>query len=441
VSGAATSLPTLLARGDGETGVGGHFVSNYPPYAAWSSAGLAEVEAILARPPARDVPMGLYLHVPFCRKRCRFCYFKVQTDATADEVSTYVEGLVRELELWAQVPAIAGRAPRFVYFGGGTPSYLSTAGIERLLGALRSRLPWHSVEEVTFECEPGTVTEAKLRALADAGVTRLSIGVESFDDAVLEVNGRSHRSRQVEQAYAAARRAGLPQVNVDLIAGLIGESREQFEAGVRRTIELAPDSVTIYQLEVPPSTLLSREAGSVELLSWPEKRARAARAFELFEAAGYRVSSAYTVVRGDATFAYRDHLWTGADLLGLGVSAFSQVQGAHFQDEKDLAAWQARVEAGERPLQRGYAMSDDERLVREFILQLKLGRVEFERLKGRFGIDPAVRFADGLAALARAGLATVGEEAVVLGRDALLRVDSLLPLFYRPEHAVRGVAA
>ena len=107
-----------------KTEVGSYFVSNYPPFSVWNEGELPAVRAALGKPP-RDVPLGLYLHIPFCRKRCKFCYFRVYTDKRADDIETYVSALSREIELVSQVPAMGGRPFRFVYFGGGTPSFLS----------------------------------------------------------------------------------------------------------------------------------------------------------------------------------------------------------------------------------------------------------------------------------------------------------------------------
>src|SRR6476620_7229630 len=130
-------------------------------------------------PPA-VVPLGLYLHIPFCRKRCKFCYFRVYTDKAAPDVERYVAALSREIELVSKLPVMGGRPFRFVYFGGGTPSFLSSRQLERLVERLRAHVSWESAEEVTFECEPGTLSEATVHTLREIGVTRLSLGVEPF---------------------------------------------------------------------------------------------------------------------------------------------------------------------------------------------------------------------------------------------------------------------
>ena len=172
-----------------KTEVGSYFVSNYPPFSQWTVDQLDEVRSAMQSAPA-EVPLGLYLHIPFCRKRCKFCYFKVFTDKNSTEVERYVSALSREIELVSQLPVMGERPFRFLYFGGGTPSFLSGKQLTRLVDRLRANISWDQAEEVTFECEPGTLSESKVHTLRELGVTRLSLGVEHFDDEILRENGR-----------------------------------------------------------------------------------------------------------------------------------------------------------------------------------------------------------------------------------------------------------
>src|SRR6516162_3280942 len=158
-----------------KTGLGNYFVANYPPFSFWKPAHLPEAHAALNAAPKADTPLGLYLHIPFCRKRCKFCYFRVYTDKNARDVETYSEALIKEVELYSRLPIVGGRLLHYVYFGGGTPSYLSAAQLRGLMTRLRDHIPWDRAEEVTFECEPGTLQQHKLQTIRDLGVTRLSL--------------------------------------------------------------------------------------------------------------------------------------------------------------------------------------------------------------------------------------------------------------------------
>src|SRR5437899_4723817 len=140
-----------------QTTVGNYFVSNYPPFSFWKPEYVSEIYAALDRSPSpldphpSSLPLGLYVHIPFCRKRCHFCYFKVYTDKDSAAIRAYLDALLAELRIYAGKPFIGGRKPNFVYFGGGTPSYLSVDQLKHLHQAMDSLLPWDEVEEATFE--------------------------------------------------------------------------------------------------------------------------------------------------------------------------------------------------------------------------------------------------------------------------------------------------
>jgi oxygen-independent coproporphyrinogen-3 oxidase len=427
-----------------QTEVGSYFVANYPPFSVWTKEAVAsDARAALRTPPAVDVPLGLYLHIPFCRKRCHFCYFRVYTDKNAREVAEYLDVLVREWEMYARQPAITGRALDFVYFGGGTPSFLSTAQLQSLVDRLSAIAPWSAAEEITFECEPGTLTQGKLAAIRDLGVTRLSLGVENFDDAVLERNGRAHRSPEIFRAWEAARGLGFPQINLDLIAGMVGETDENWRDCIRRTVELQPDSVTVYQMELPYNTTISRDLlqGTGQfggVASWATKRAWVAEAFAALEAAGYQVGSAYTAVKDPSRtrFVYRDRLWEGADLVGLGVASFGHVSGVHMQNLDQWETYGEAIRRGELPLGRAYRPTSDERMIRELVLQLKRGSIRPVYFRDKYGVDVLERFREPVASIAADGyLAEASPDRLALNREGLLRADVLLRRFFLPQHA------
>ncbi len=428
-----------------QTEVGSYFVATYPPFSAWTTEAVEQDGKVaLETSPVPGVPLGLYLHIPFCRKRCHFCYFRVYTDKNAQEVNDYLDVLAREWVLCAARPAIAGRPLDFVYFGGGTPSFLSTKQLEGLVGRLSSLTPWQNAEEVTFECEPGTLTEAKLAAIRGIGVTRLSLGVENFDDEILELNGRAHRSPEIGRAYAFARSLDFPQINIDLIAGMLGETDENWRRNIDRTLELSPDSVTIYQMELPFNTTISgnllKGTGrfAQPVADWPTKRRWVREGFEALEAAGYHVRSAYTAVKNPerTRFIYTDRLWQGADMVGLGVASFGHINGVHVQNLDRWETYSEAVRRGDVPLSRAYRPTDEERFIREFILQLKLGSIAPAYFRDKYRVDVLDRFRDQLDSLRAEGyLQTATDKAVALTRDGLLRVDGLLTRFFLPQHA------
>jgi len=418
------------------TEVGSVFVSNYPPYSFWGADQTPHVREALAGPAPQDGLLGLYLHIPFCRKRCKFCYFKVYTDKNAKDVGRYLDALGREVEQYAASPRVAGRPLEFVYFGGGTPSFISAKQLRGLVSSVQASISWDGVREVAFECEPGTLTRPKLEAIREIGVTRLSLGVENLNDRILEQNGRAHTTKEIDRVAPWIRDLDFEQVNLDLIAGMVGETWESWKTTVQKTLEMDPDSVTVYQMELPYNTIYSKQVldgkTAVPVADWELKRAWQDHAFEQFEAAGYEISSAYTVVRRDsgARFVYRDSVWQGCDLLGAGIASFSHVDGVHFQNEPSWTPYLERIEAGESTVTRAYRTSERERWNREAILQLKLGRLDPAYFERKFGIDLFEEFAPVLEQLKRDGMLDAGEGSICLTRQGLLRVDSLLPAFY-----------
>jgi oxygen-independent coproporphyrinogen-3 oxidase len=429
-----------MSTGTSKTEVGSYFISNYPPFSAWSIDQLANVRAAMQSPPA-DVPLGLYLHIPFCRKRCKFCYFKVFTDKNSAEVERYLAALSREIELISKLPTMGRRPFRFVYFGGGTPSFLSSRQLERLVERLRANVSWQSAEEVTFECEPGTLSEAKVHTLREIGVTRLSLGVEHFDDAILADNGRAHESPEIYKAWPWIQSAGFYNTNIDLIAGMVGETWDKWRDAVRRAIELDADSVTIYQMELPFNTVYSKDilGGVIEtpVADWPMKRAWVDYAFDELATAGYSVSSAYTMVKDPkrVNFSYRDNLWQGSDLLATGIASFGQISGAHYQNYPEWEQYCGSLEEGQLPLSRGLRLSHHQRLVREMILQLKRGYLNADYFREKFEVDILDQWSDIWSEYEQEGHCTIDREAgrIALTREGLLQVDSLLPPFFEPQ--------
>ena len=428
-----------------KTDVGSYFISNYPPYSQWTNEKLPEVEKALGSASTEQTPLGLYLHIPFCRKRCKFCYFKVFTDVKAAEVQRYVDALCNEISLVSQLPVMSERPFRFVYFGGGTPSFLSPKQLTKLADRLREHITWDGAEEVTFECEPGTLSETKVKTLKnEMGVTRLSLGVENFSDSLLELNGRAHLSKEVHRAWEWIENANFPNVNIDLISGMVGETWDNWKDNVTKTLELSPESVTIYQMELPYNTVFSKDILGNQIESpvadWETKRAWVEYAFDQFKSAGYSVSSAYTVVKDPSkvNFSYRDNLWMGADLLATGVASFGHANGVHYQNLADLERYYQEIESNEKlPLGRGFVPTTHQRLIRELILLLKRGYLDVSYFKEKFDVDITEVFSEQWAALKEDGDAVVQGNSIELTQQGLLRVDGLLNAFFEPQF--RGV--
>ncbi len=424
---------------DSKTEVGSYFISNYPPYSVWSADQAAHVHETLDVPAERRVPLGLYLHIPFCRRRCSFCYFRVYTDKNARDVDRYMDALAAEVAHYADRRALADRTFEFVYFGGGTPSFLSSDQLSRLVDHIGRYWRWDDAREVTFECEPGTLKKSKLETIKKIGVTRLSLGVEHFDDDVLALNGRAHKSPEVFLAYDWARDVGFKQINIDLIAGMVGDTEKGWKDTVEKALALSPDCLTIYQMEVPHNSIVARDAkssgGATPVAGWPTKRAWVDYAFNEFEQAGYVVSSAFTLVKPSehSSFVYRDAIWHGADMVGTGVASFGHLQGVHYQNADRWDDYIETLESGKLPIARALPITDRQRLIRELILQMKMGRLDTGYFRDKFDVEITEEFGDAFASLVDDGFAKLHTNEIILTRTGLLRVDGLLPRFFEPQ--------
>jgi len=419
---------------------GSYFVSTYPPFSTWSGSARECYRAALANESTADVPLGLYAHIPFCDLRCRYCYYLSQANPAADSVESYLDCLEVEMALLGASPALRHRELSFIYFGGGTPSMLLPDQIERLMAFVRRSFTWAEGAEVTFECAPRTVGVDRLAVLRQCGVTRLSLGVQQLDDEVLSRNGRVHTVSDVEKAVECIQSVGFDVVNLDLIVGLVGETEDTFFRSLGRVIEMDPQSVTLYQLEIPFNTPLARAVrsrrDSLAIPSWETKRRRLDAAFRRLEGAGYFVRSAYAAVRNPSQhgFVYQDSQYRGADLVGAGASAFSYLSGVHHQNLASVRDYSTCLGRGDLPLYRAHALSADEQMVRQFVLQLKLGGCRTGAFRRSFDVDPLERFAQPLSHFEGLGWVEADADAVRVTREGLLRVDRMIPAFYNAEH-------
>ena len=184
----------------------------------------------------------LYVHIPFCPKVCPYCsFYKEASDR--NKTQAFLDAVLREAEFEAD-----GLRPRTVFFGGGTPTALSTPQLKFLIGGLRERIDFSAVEEFTIEMNPATVSYEKAESLLALGVNRVSMGVQSWDEELLKTLGRVHSGAQAARSYAILREAGVPNVNLDLMFGVPGQTRSQWIESIRRTVDLSPDHISAYCL-------------------------------------------------------------------------------------------------------------------------------------------------------------------------------------------------
>jgi len=300
---------------------------------------MSEIKSL---PTADPAPLGLYLHVPFCASTCDFCAF-YQTEPTAVAVQSYLEGIKAEA-------ALAGwnRPIATVFWGGGTPGLLAPKDLRRLGETVRARLGGQP-EEWTVELAPASVTVARLEALRELGVTRVSIGAQSFQPSLLDALGRMHTREQIIRAYERVRVVGFASVNLDLMFALPGQTAAEWAADVRTAVALAPDHLSTYCLTFEEDTKLWIKLSQGRVKLDPEHEAR------LYEdtwvqlgAAGYAQYEISNFARPGHACRHNLNTWRMHEWIGLGPSAASQSEGLRGANIADLEQWLAHVTGGRR---------------------------------------------------------------------------------------------
>lgn len=263
----------------------------------------------------------LYIHIPFCPNICPYCAFYKES-AGRDRVETFLDALLRETEVRSKEQL----RPRTIFFGGGTPSALSLTQFEKLLGGLHSRLDLSCLEEWTIEMNPATVAADKAALLRSAGINRVSMGVQSWDDDVLKSLGRTHDADKAEESFHILRDAGFDNLSIDLIFGVPGQSLASWRASLERSLSLAPEHLSAYGLTYEEDTEFFRKLGRGEMA--PDEGLEADQ-FELTSSllgdAGYLQYEVSNYALPGRESLHNSAYWSGRDYLGLGPSAFSTV--------------------------------------------------------------------------------------------------------------------
>jgi putative oxygen-independent coproporphyrinogen III oxidase len=319
---------------------------------AGPSGDAAERLAHLMRPGLSTLaalpPLSLYVHLPWCLKKCPYCDFNSHALRSADEAvpeARYVDALVGDLE--ASLPFVWGRRVHTVFIGGGTPSLFSPAAIERLVAAIRARLPLEPGCEITLEANPGTFERERFHGYAAAGVTRLSIGVQSFDDAKLAALGRVHDAAQARAAIDEAK-AAFATFNLDLMYALPGQTLAECEADLAAALAFEPPHLSLYHLTIEPNTYFARFPPRV-----PDDDLAAAmldRGVAKATAAGFERYEVSAFARPGHRARHNLNYWEFGDYLGIGAGAHGKLSFPHRIARqvrlRDPAAYMAGAEAG-----------------------------------------------------------------------------------------------
>ncbi len=369
-------------------------------------------------------PLGLYLHIPFCQSICSYCNFN---RGLLDEnlKSRYLEALAAEVRR-------AGDGSRVdtIYFGGGTPSLLEPDEVQCLLEACYAGFELDDTVEVSFEVNPETATPARLRGWLDAGVNRLSFGVQSFHNAELKRLGRRHSAERARDAFVAARAAGCSNVSLDLMLWLPAQTRADCRASVETLVGLDPDHASLYILELYPNSPLREEMerGSWSLAPDEDAAAMYLDALRITDAAGYEQYEISNVAKIGHRCRHNLKYWQDGEWLGFGCGAHSTRAGCRW---KNLAETDRYIDAvwKEASVDRR-SLSVEERLGDALITGLRLtDGVDLDWVKRRYGVDVINRYRPALQGFEETGLVVHNAGRLRLTRSGMLLANEVMSTF------------
>ena len=366
----------------------------------------------------------LYFHIPFCPKLCPYCSFYVEVGAK-NKNREFLDALLREVDRAGEKYALR---PETIYFGGGTPTSLHTDQLKHLLGGLRERLDLSALREWTVEANPATVREDKATLLREMGVTRVSLGVQSWDDALLKTLGRVHTAAQAERTYEVLRASGIPAINLDLMFAVPGQRPSQWRATLEKTIALRPDHISSYCLTYEEDTAYFQKLAGGDFRQDEERDAQlfeetmdtlTAGGFAQYEISNYARCDAQSQTNRESQ--HNRAYWLGADYLGFGPGAFSTVGFSRWENVRDTAGYTRGILAG-APV---FGVRE------ELDAATRAGEIAAFRVRMAEGI-PATEIAqwsDAIAEFEKLGLVVRSDGVVRLTRRGKLLADSVAEAF------------
>ena len=291
--------------------------------------------------------IGLYLHIPFCIQKCRYCDF-LSFPGEREERKAYVRALVQEMKMWRE--RLSGCEVDTIFLGGGTPSVLEPSEMSQVFEGIEKYFTLTEEMEFTVECNPGTVSEEKFRLYREAGVNRLSFGMQSARDKELKKLGRIHSFSEFVNSYRQAREFGFSNINVDIMSAIPGQSAASYEESLEKVIALSPEHISSYSLIIEEGTPFYEEYGESPPVDEETDRAMYERTGEMLAGAGYERYEISNYAREGKQCRHNLKYWRRGEYLGLGLGAASLWSHCRFSNERDFSGYLRQTEAGKLPV-------------------------------------------------------------------------------------------
>jgi oxygen-independent coproporphyrinogen-3 oxidase len=379
---------------------------------------------------------GVYIHIPFCRSRCSYCDFATDVYRSGEAVERYVDALCKEISNFKfQISDSENQGPKpenrieTIYFGGGTPSLLSAAQLEKILSAIHQTFAVEENIEFTLEMNPATVTAEKLRAFKSLGVNRASFGVQTFNDRALKLLARGHDARDARQTFELLRRAGFDNISFDLIAGLPRQTLADWERNLDEALKLNPEHLSLYLLEIHEGTPLAEQIRARRQPAPDEDLSGAM--YELMiektSAAGFAQYEISNFARARFESKHNSKYWLCEPVFAFGVSAHSFDGARRRANERDTNRYVSLIETGASPI----VFREEIDLASEFVfLGLRMMRgVDLVNYEKNFGVDLISKYAEELERLTSLGLIEIIENRLRLTRKGALFSNEVFACF------------
>jgi len=348
---------------------------------------------------------ALYIHIPFCEKKCAYCDFYSVTK-NSEILEQFVRALQTEIELYADSPMVNQYLFQTIYLGGGTPSVLPITSLEILVDSIFKHFDFVPTIEATIEINPETVTLQKLTEINSLGINRLSIGVQSFHDKELNVLDRIHNSVTAQNSITWAQQAGFSNINIDLIFGIPGQSLKTWKENLTKAISFSPQQISMYGLTIEPHTPMAQwmQQGRLKPISEFMERKMYQTGIFLLEANGYNQYEISNFARAGRSAIHNQMYWDGNPYLGLGPSAHSFWDDTRQWNVADVNDYIQTLNGRQLPIEDVEQLTNDQQLLEFIMLNLrKKAGIDLSSFKERFGCDFLLKYEDEIRHLKTAG--------------------------------------
>jgi len=371
---------------------------------------------------------GLYIHIPFCRHKCCYCSF-VSQPCTGPPPAAYLEALLKHIRQYSRLDWLKDREITSIFIGGGTPSLYDGKSLARLISACRDNFTCQPGLEISMESNPNSLSPAQLSLCREAGLNRLSIGVQSFNDRLLMVLGRSHDRNQARLAFSMARAAGFDNINLDLMYNLPGQSLDDWRETLRQVMALAPEHLSIYELSVEPGTPFAElwESRRLNLLAEEEVVEQENMTYTLLEDEGFERYEISNFARPGRQCRHNLNYWRNGSYLGLGAAAVSCLSGLRLRNIENAETYIKMVCQGLTPLAEGEALSIEASFRESVIMGLRMLKgVSLTGLQLRYDLHPLAYYGPILHRLIKRGLIAIDDNYMRLSAEALPVANQIL---------------